>query len=176
MLDLWPNVDHGWLSPWQVAEVLPILAHRLSKIFPERADVIVANLPKAVKRARAMQTAWSRAGRILARRGVILQHAAWQPLFARLHVPIRATLDRHHHSEPSPRQLETAWLALRRHPETVLIGDRHHARRTMDWLRSRAPDTVRSIELDPLSNCGDSWLQLMERNLSTITALETPEQ
>ena len=57
-LALWPDTDHGWLSPAAVHEVLPKIAEALIALHPERGDAIKAALAEALSQTDAIAAAW----------------------------------------------------------------------------------------------------------------------
>ncbi len=170
-LDLWPEIDHAWLSPREVRRALPRLARALASHAPDRRSGIEARLHQAMTLTRTIEAEWSDALAPLAGRGVLIGHGAWRRLCERFELPVLAVLESHHHGGMQPRRLEHALETLRRHPDAMLWGDARHNNRVLAWLARRTHARA-VILLDALGTCGQSWAGLMRHNIARITALD----
>lgn len=169
ILDLWPNQDHAWLSPAQVAQALPRIAAAMKKIAPQRSAQIDAGLITALQKTHNMDAAWQAALQPLAARGAIMQHPSWKQLFESNGVVVHAVLesDKHGH-EHGPHALEEAHQSMDEHPHALLIGDINHSNRTLEWVARQQHDPVEPVYLDALGRCGMPWDALMRANLQKI--------
>ena len=169
-LALWPNTDHGWLSPAAVREALPQIAEVLIALHPERGDAIRMALAEALAQADAVAAAWREALAPLRRSGVIMQHPAWQRLMQEMEVPVLTVLESGAHGhEHGPHLLEDALADLNRHPEAWLLGNEGHSQRSLEWLANHATSAPRRVTLDPLGSCGVPWPEFMRSNLERIS-------
>lgn len=166
---LWPDVDHGWLSPAAVRQALPEIAGALAGLHPERAEAIAAALEQAMVQVDAMAAAWRKALEPVRRSGVIMHHPAWQRLLREMDVPVLTVLESGQHGhEHGPLELDEALAALERHPDAWLLGNEGHSRRALEWLERHAEPTPRHITLDPLGSCDTTWPEFMQSNLQKI--------
>jgi len=169
-LDLWPEIDHGWLSPAAVRDLLP----RLAKVLAANADAanaekIRSRLPQALAEVAAIDAAWREILAPLREKGAIVQHPAWQRLLNEYGVPVHAALEAHQHGhESGPHILEHALETLEAHPDAWLLGDTRHSNRSLEWLARRSGKQVHY--LDPLGQCGTSWPALMQQNIERLRA------
>jgi ABC-type Zn uptake system ZnuABC Zn-binding protein ZnuA len=169
-LNLSSGLDHAWLNPTHVKAVLPKLARLMIAIYPERQQIIVANLPKAMKQASNINLHLITDALPMLKQGVIMQHPAWQKTFTSLGVPVLHILESNKHGhEHGPKHLEEALKTLEKHPDAVLIGDVRHSNRSLEWLASHS-NNKKILFLDALGSCGDSWADLMQQNISRISA------
>ncbi|MBL4775533.1 MAG: zinc ABC transporter substrate-binding protein [Mariprofundus sp.] len=165
-LDLWPNIDHGWLNPSAVRAALPLIAKALIDLYPQRESAIKSALSAAVTETHAIELAWQHALAPAQKSGVLMQHPAWLRLMQSMHVPVLEVLEsgRHGHQH-GPRQLEHALITLNTQPKAWLIADSGHNNRALDWLQSHADHQLRRISLNALGLCSQSWTSLMQYNL-----------
>jgi ABC-type Zn uptake system ZnuABC Zn-binding protein ZnuA len=168
-LDLWPKIDHGWLSLEAVRKALPLVAEALAKLYPEKADAIAASLKDALQQTHEIEQAWRAALEPVKISGVMMQHPAWLRLMNEMNIPVLAVLEsgRHGHQH-SPHLLEDALENLIKHPEAWLVADIGHNKRALDWLALHVDPTPHRIALDALGKCGLSWDKLMLANLDRI--------
>jgi len=166
-LDLWPDTSHGWLSPGQVQEALPRLSEALKKLYPDHTAAIEHHLSQATSKAALLGRQWQQA--LANTKSVIMQHPSWLPLMQDLNIPVLAVLESEHHGhESGPKQLEQALRSLNLHPDTWLVADLAHSSRPLDWLAQHANTPPMRVTFDPLGYCGESWDDLMTRNLEQI--------
>jgi len=170
-LDLWPEVDHGWLSPVAVRKALPVIAKSLSDLHPERqADIAVA-LEHALKATQTIEEEWKDALIEASKSGVLMQHPSWRRLMQLMEVPVLNVLESGHHGhEHGPRQLEHALQSLNTHPGAWLIADDGHSNRSLDWLRDHTSVTLHRVRLNAVGTCSQSWPQLMRQNIAQFSA------
>jgi ABC-type Zn uptake system ZnuABC Zn-binding protein ZnuA len=168
-LDLWPDRDHGWLSPTAVREALPIIAAALSSLYPKRSDDIALRLKQALVQTFFIESDWQTTLMPVKQSGVMMQHPAWQRLMNAMNIPVLAVLEsgRHGHQH-GPHLLEDALEKLNKHPDAWLVADIGHSQRTLDWLALHAKSAPRRITLDAVGQCGTSWIELMRDNLNRI--------
>jgi len=168
-LDLWPDMDHGWLSPTAVREILPRIADALSLLYPERSDEIAVRLKQALVQTFFMESDWQTALMPVKQSGVIMQHPSWQRLMNEMKVPVLAVLEsgRHGHQH-GPHLLEKALEKLEKYPDAWLVADIGHNQRALDWLERHAKPSPHRITLNALGECGMSWVELMQANLNRI--------
>jgi len=168
-LDLWPAIDHGWLVPAMARNALIRIAPTLLRLHPERSDAIAYRLTLALAQIRAMEDAWRKALEPVKKSGVIMQHPAWRRLMQDMGVPVLKVLESGHHGhEYGPRLLDEALLALNNSPGAWLISSAGHSNRAVEWLARHVDSAPRHITLDALGACGDSWPELMQKNLQRI--------
>lgn len=168
-LDLWPDIDHGWLSPAAVRKALPRIADALSSLYPERTDEIALRLKQALAQTYTIESDWQTALEPVKQSGVMMQHPAWQRLMNELNIPVLAVLEsgRHGHQH-GPHLLEDALEKLNKYPDAWLVADIGHSQRALDWLAQHVKPAPHRIALDALGQCGMSWDKLMQTNLKRI--------
>jgi len=168
-LDLWPDTDHGWLSPAAVRKVLPKIAGALSTLHPERAGNIALRLKQALVQTFFIESDWQKALEPVSQSGVMMQHPAWQRLMNDMNIPVLAVLEsgRHGHQH-GPHLLEDALENLNKHPDVWLFADIGHSNRALDWLAQHAQTPPVRVTLDALGTCGMSWVKLMQANLNRM--------
>lgn len=168
-LDLWPDIDHGWLSPTAVRKALPKIAAALSSLYPGRSDEIALRLKQALVQTFFVESDWQAALMSVKQSGVIMQHPAWQRLMNEMDIPVLAVLEsgRHGHQH-GPHLLEDALEKLKKHPDAWLVADVGHSQRALNWLKQHATLAPYDITLDALGQCGMSWVELMRANLGRI--------
>ncbi|RLL55013.1 manganese-binding protein [Mariprofundus sp. EBB-1] len=166
-LDLWPEIDHGWLSPVAVRNALPAIAKTLSDLHPERqADIAVA-LEHALKTTQTIEVEWKDALKEASTSGVLMQHPSWRRLMQLMEVPVLNVLESGHHGhEHGPRQLEHALQSLNTHPGAWLIADDGHSNRSLDWLQNHTSVTLHRVRLNAVGTCSQSWPELMRQNIA----------
>jgi len=172
-LDLWPNIDHGWLNPATVRTSLPLIAKALIDLHPQRETAINNALLTALKKTHDIEQAWQHALEPAKKSGVLMQHPAWQRLMQAMGVPVLDVLEsgRHGH-EYAPRQLEQALKTLNAQPKAWIIADGSHNNRALNWLQSHVEHQPRRITLNALGTCAQSWPALMQYNLDQL--MENP--
>ena len=168
-LDLWPDMDHGWLSPTAARKALPRIADALIALYPKRAESIRLRLKQALVQTFFIESDWQAALRPVKKPGVMMQHPAWQRLMNEMNIPVLAVLEsgRHGHQH-GPHLLEDALEKLKKHPDAWLVADIGHSQRALDWLALHAKPTPHRITLDAMGQCGASWVELMRTNLNRI--------
>jgi len=171
VIDLWPDQDHAWLSPEAVAKKLPKLADAMIKAFPQQRAYIEKNLKLALANVSRINRSLTSAIAPMQKRGVVMQHPSWRRLFQQHDIPVLDVLesDRHGH-EHGPRHLEEALAKIEQHQDAVLVGDIRHSNRSLEWI-SRHSGRDNILYLDALGQCGESWDELMQRNIDRITGL-----
>jgi len=168
-LALWPEIDHGWLSPATVREALPQIAEALIALHPERADAIKGALAEALAQTDTIAASWRQALAPMRATGVIMQHPAWQRLMQEMEVPVLTVLESGHHGhEHGPHRLDEALAELKQRPGAWLLGNAGHSGRALEWLADHADPRPHYVTLDPLGHCGESWPELMRANLMRI--------
>ena len=168
-LALWPERDHGWLSPSAVRQALPEIAEALIALHPERSGAIAAALAEALAQADAIAAAWRQALTPMRAAGVIMQHPAWQRLMQEMDVPVLTVLESGQHGhEHGPHLLDEALAKLKQQPNAWLLGNKGHSGRALEWLADHADPRPHYVTLDPLGRCGDSWPALMRDNMKRI--------
>ena len=168
-LNLWPETDHGWLSPAAVRGALPKIADALVKLHPDRAAAIHTALQQALAEIDAVDAAWHKALSPVRTSGVIMHHPAWQRLMREMEIPVLSVLESGQHGhEHGPRHLDEALTALKQHPGAWLISSEGHSSQALQWLASHAEPAPRLITLDPLGHCGATWPEFMHTNLRRV--------
>jgi len=174
-LNLWPDIDHGWLSPQAVRGVLPKIADALIKLHPDQRRQIAASLQAALQQTDDIAQAWRTAIAKAGLSGVLMQHPSWRRLMQEMGVPVLAILESVHHGhEHGPHKLEHALKTLKQHPDAWLLADASHSSRALDWLAAHSKIKTQRIRLDALGACGESWPALMRRNIAKISAVAQP--
>jgi len=169
-LDLWPETDHGWLSPAAVRQVLPPLAKALIALHPQRQADIETALKQALAQTQRLETAWHKALEPIKHAGVLMQHPSWRRLMLAMGVPVLDVLESGHHGhEYNPRQLEHALKALNAQPDAWIIADSRHSNRALDWLQQHAAQQPHRVTLNALGACSQPWADLMRQNLDQMT-------
>lgn len=167
-VDLWPEIDHAWLSPAEVAKVLPELARALIVAEPDHASTIRMNLSAALKSVSRIEASLAEALAPLKKRGVMMQHPSWRRVFTSYGIPVLDILESERHGhELGPRHLEAALATLKQHRDALLIGDMQHSNRSLQWLSEQRGDKP-ILYLDGLGNCGEAWPALMQRNIERL--------
>ncbi|MDQ6970152.1 MAG: zinc ABC transporter substrate-binding protein [Mariprofundus sp.] len=168
-LDLWPDIDHGWLNPAIVRQVLPRLSQTLIKLHPQRQAAIEAALQDALDQTDSIEKAWRKALKPVQQAGVLMQHPSWRGLMLSMGVPVLDVLESGQHGhEYGPRQLEHALKTLNARPQAWMIAEHGHNNRALDWLQQHASHQTQRISLNGLGNCTQSWADLMRYNLNQI--------
>jgi len=174
-LNLWPTIDHGWLSPQAVRGVLPKIADALIQLQPDHAKQIAASLQTALQQTDGIAQAWRTAIAKAGMTGVLMQHPSWRRVMQEMGVPVLAVLESVHHGhEHGPHKLEHALSSLKQHPDAWLLADAAHSSRSLDWLASHSSFKPQRITLDALGACGEGWPALMRRNISRLSAAPQP--
>ena len=169
-LDLWPEQDHAWLNPLEVEKRLPVLAEQLVALFPEKRMQIENQLKQAKADTLATRQALESTLQQLQSDGVIMQHPSWRRLFEAFGIPVLLTLESPQHGhEHGPHHLEEALEIVKQHPNALLIGDKQHSNRSLQWLADHAGGK-KILYLDALGSCGDSWKKLMQDNVDRLQA------
>ena len=168
-LDLWPHASHGWTRPDWVRTALPRLASALERIYPAHATAIRANLAKAIAETRGIEKAWIVALAPYRADGAIMQHPSWQAMCELAGVPVWAVLESPRHGQEfGPRDLDHALEAVDAHPHVLLIAEKRHDNRGLDWIAAHSPKPLHMITLDALGTDGMRWDQLMRANLKRL--------
>jgi len=174
-LDVWPALDHGWLNPATVREVLPRIATALIALHPERQQHIEAALSKALAATHQLEDEWRQSLQAAQQDGVLMQHPAWRRLMLAMHVPVLDVLESGQHGhEFGPHKLEHALVALHAHQGAWLIAGQGHSNRALDWLDEHAKISAKRVTLDALGTCTQTWPQLMQENLKRWQAVSDP--
>jgi len=169
-LDLWSEIDHGWLSPAAVRDALPLIATSLIDLHPQRRAAIMKALEAALKRTHEIESEWENALAGVKKTGVLMQHPAWRRLMQAMDVPVLDVLETGHHGhEYGPRQLEHALYALNEHAGAWLIADQGESNRALDWLQEHAAVELNRVRLNALGTCSQSWVDLMRQNIVQFT-------
>lgn len=169
MLDLWPERDHGWVSPAEVRRVLPIIAQALISRDPDSEPRIKTNLVRALAQVTVIEGQWREALLPARKAGVIMQHPAWRRLLDEMRVPVLAVLESGHHGhEYGPHMLEGALTTIHQHPGVWLLADVGHDSKALDWLAVRADVAAHRVRLDVLGQCGVPWTTLMQENMAHL--------
>jgi len=168
-LDLWPDIDHGWVSPDAVRKALPIIAQAMIRIQPEREQHIQARLQPALQQVDRVERAWQQVLKQAKATGVIMQHPSWRRLMQEMGVPVLSTLESGHHGhEFGPHQLEQTLATLNQHPGAWLLADTGHSAAALDWLAAHSGVPARRVTLDALGACGEPWSRLMLDNIQHL--------
>ncbi len=176
-LDLWPDIDHGWLNPATVRQALPIIAKALIDLQPQRQAAIATALQQALRQTEAIEAAWSKALEPAKQAGVLMQHPSWRRFMQAMGVPILDVLESGHHGhEYGPRQLEHALKALNAQPQAWIIADSRHNNRALDWLQAHATHKPQRITLNALSSCTQAWPAFMQQNIEQLNRFDKPDQ
>jgi len=169
VIDIWPKQDHAWLNPDNLLVALPAVARQLISIFPDKKTAIEANLKLSMARAGKIRSELRKALSPLQKSGVMMQHPSWRRLFDAYDIPVLSVLESHNHGhEHGPRHLERALNTLEKHPDAVLVGDIRHSNRSLEWLASHGNGRD-ILFLDALGSCGDSWSELMQKNIARLS-------
>ncbi len=170
-LDLWPDIDHGWLSPVAVRKILPVIAKALIDLHPGRQADIALALDNALTTTQTIEHEWEAALESAKQSGVLMQHPSWRRLMQLMGIPVLDVLESGQHGhEHGPRQLEHALHALNDHAGAWLIADEGHNNRALDWLQSHAAVKLNRVVLNALGSCSLSWSALMRQNLAQFRA------
>ncbi len=170
VLDVWPDKDHGWVSPKEVRLILPAMAEALIKLQPDQSESIKHNLDLAMAITDKIEQQWQKTLAPAKASGVIMQHPSWRRLMNDMQVPILNVLESGQHGhEHGPHALDQSLHRLEEHPKAWLISDAGHSNRALDWLKQHSDQTPRQITLDALGECGTPWDQLMLQNLQQIS-------
>lgn len=170
VLDLWPNKDHGWVSPKEVRSILPRIADALIKLQPQQVSLIKKRLSSAIAITHSIEKQWSEALSEAKASGVIMQHPSWRRLMNDMQIPVLNVLESGHHGhEHGPHALDDSLHQLEEHPGAWLISDTGHNNRALQWLKQHSDQPIRHITFDALANCNTSWDQLMLQNLQQIS-------
>jgi len=168
-LDLWPDTDHGWVSPAAVREALPVIAQALINMQPEQEQHIQLRLKQALQQVTQVETAWQQALKPGKTTGVIMQHPSWRRLLQEMGVPVLDVLESGHHGhEFGPHMLEHAQAKLKKHPGAWLLADAGHSATALDWLAAHSDVPAHRITLDALGRCKQPWDVLMLANIQQL--------
>jgi len=172
VFDIWPDKDHGWVSPQAVRSILPALAKALIKLHPQQAEAINRNLDTAITATQTIEKQWHQTLATVRTSGVIMQHPSWRRLMNDMQVPILNVLESGHHGhEHGPHALDESLHDLEAHPGALLISDAGHNNRALEWLQQHSTQKQNHVTLDALSGCGTRWDQLMLQNLQQFEGL-----
>lgn len=174
-IDLWPDRDHGWLSPAEVRKVLPSIASALIALQPERKEKIEHNLKTAVEATIQLENKWRSTLQPFHSSGVIMQHPAWRRLMIEMGTPVLAVLESGHHGhEHGPHALDGALQKLNSHPGALLLHDAAHINKALEWIAAHAETPVRQATLNALGSCNSSWAAFMQANLDALKTATQP--
>jgi len=173
VLDLWPDKDHGWVSPKEVRSILPVIAKALIQLHPNQTETMNHKLETAIATTYTIEKQWQQQLEAVKASGVIMQHPSWHRLMVDMQIPILNVLESGHHGhEHGPQALDLALHGLEEHPDAWLISDAGHNNRALLWLEDHSDHAPHHITLDALAECGTSWDELMRQNLKQIQAQE----
>jgi len=165
--------NHAWLSPHDVAVILPQLAENLIQVYPNHRQSIKNQLKTAQLNVVHIEKQWLDVtiSLHLHKKGSIMQHPAWLTLFQDLKVPVWTVLESGNHGqEHGPRVLENALKVIQIHPNSLLIADQRHNSRALLWLQRHHPES-QLVTLDALGQSNETWPELMQRNLNILQRL-----
>lgn len=166
VLDLWPEKDHGWVSPNEVRTILPRIAESLMTLNPQRANAIQANLAQAIEITFSIEEMWRQTLATAKTSGVIMQHPSWRRLMHDMEIPILNILETGHHGhEHGPHALDDALQMLKKHHEIWLISDVGHNNRALEWLKQHSNQPLPHITLNALGACENRWDEMMLQNI-----------
>lgn len=175
ILDLWPQTEkgnnHAWLLPDDIERTLTPISHKLMHQFPEYTESISTRLPSLRQDVQNIRLAWQKIMKPLQQRGVIMQHAAWLPLFKTYQVPVLAVLEANnmgHSHGYNAKKLDQALQQLQQHPQALLIADLRHDNKGLTWLQRHHPSS-KLIYLDAIGTCDQTWPLLMQHNIDLLT-------
>ncbi len=182
IMDVWPasekGAGHAWLDFTAVDAALPHIARRLIKagfIDTAQWSARQATLKGDVN---SIQQQWQTILPALKKRGVLMQHPSWQPLFERLGVPVYAVLERrtagHHHGFTAHR-LEHALQAVIQHPDALLIADPRHDDKGLKWLQQQHPQS-QLVYLSSMGSCHQRWPAFQAENIAKLQSALTNRQ
>ncbi|MDX8412702.1 MAG: zinc ABC transporter substrate-binding protein [Mariprofundales bacterium] len=174
VVDLWPQAHHPWLLPSDVGVSIKDLAETMASNKLISFDYSRKMIKRVTRQMQQLDADWAQLLQPLQRRGVIMQHPAWERLFAHYKVPVRAVLEHSHHGDgATPRQLEAALKLLRTTNPPLLIVERSHANRMIDWLRQQVP-AAQVVTLDALGVCGQPLDGLLQDNMAQLRQVLSP--
>jgi len=174
-IDIWPlqkhlhpSHNHAWLNPKEVELVLPNIAKALIQIYPEHKKNIQLHLQQDQDEIHPIWSAWQQVTQHIKKHGVILQHPSWRNLFQALNIPIVDVLESEQHGhEYGPHKLEHALGQLNHQPNVMMIADKNHSNRALQWLKQHHPKS-QIIQLDALGTCQQTWIELMHHNIKLL--------
>lgn len=168
VIDLWPETDHAWLLPAAVRDALPELAEAMMRATPQKAPAIRKNLDTALAEVTRIEASLGNALAPLKDYGVIMQHPSWRRVFEAYGIRVLDILESEKHGhELGPRHLEESLSKINEHPHAVLVGDTRHSNRSLEWLSEHTEGRT-ILYLDGLGDCGETWPELMRRNIDRI--------
>ncbi|MDQ6990903.1 MAG: metal ABC transporter substrate-binding protein [Mariprofundaceae bacterium] len=165
--------NHAWLSPHDVALILPQLADHLIHVYPNHSQAIRQRLQAADIQVKQIEKQWQDVTLSLQlhEKGTIMQHPAWLTLFQDLNIPVWTVLESDKHGqEHGPHVLENALQVIQAHPHSLLIADKRHSQQALSWLQHHHTESHMVI-LDALGKSDETWPELMQRNLKILQAL-----
>ncbi len=179
VLDLWQydkkGNNHAWLLPSDIENIVPIITRALVRQFPQYQHSIEARKSNLEKDIDAVQQAWETLAVSLRKRGVMMQHAAWLPLFKAYHIPVLSVLEAssagHQHGY-NAKKLDQALKQLQQHPDALLIADKRHDDKGLKWLQRQHPSSP-LIYLDAIGQCNQPWPLLMQQNIDRLASAVT---
>lgn len=173
-LDIWSHTQqgerHAWLLPQAVLQKVPEINAALIQHFPQLQPSINARHAVLQSDLQRIQAAWKKPMQMLAKRGVIMQHPSWLPLLEAFQVPVLSVLEANnigHSHGYNAKLLDHALQQLQANPHAILIADRRHDNKGLQWLKRKHPEST-IVYLDPLGDCEQSWPQLMQRNIELL--------
>lgn len=165
--------NHAWLSPHDVAFILPQLAEHLIHVYPKHRQSIRKHLETAQIQVKQVEQQWQAVitSLQLHEKGSMMQHPAWLTLFQDLNIPVWTVLESDKHGqEQGPHVLEHALKIIQSHPDSLLIADQRHSQSALLWLQHHHPESHMVI-LDALGTSNETWIELMTRNLQRLQSL-----
>ncbi|MDQ6976242.1 MAG: zinc ABC transporter substrate-binding protein [Mariprofundaceae bacterium] len=182
ILDLWPHDEkgknHAWLLPSVIGNALPLINNALTQTFPAFKNTILKHQPDLQHSIKIIEQAWANIAIPLRKHGIIMQHAAWLPLFEAYQIPVLAVLEKgnmgHNHGY-NAKKLDQALKQLQKHPNAILIADQRHDDKGLKWLQRQHPSS-QLVYLDAVGTCDQPWPLLMQYNIDLlVAALHKPQ-
>lgn len=180
-LDLWQHNkkgnNHAWLLPSEIEAITPVITHALIAQFPQYQTAIATRIPHLQQEIDMIQHAWQGVAVSLRKRGVMMQHPAWLPLFEAYGIPVWSVLEAsstgHQHGYTA-KKLDQALKQLQQHPNALLIADKRHDDKGLKWLQ-RQHTSSPLIYLDAIGKCNQPWPLLMQQNIDRLARVSKPQ-
>jgi len=161
---------HVWLDPVIMKEIVKALAVELSKSFPEKVEVIVANSERYLKELDELDLACKKRVASLKERNYVSVHGAFYYFSKRYGLSEKAVIEPFPGKEPSVRWMKKVIREAREHNVKTVWAEPQLSNKSADLLAEELGGRV--IVLDPIGDPADkekdSYIKLMKYNLDKL--------
>ena len=161
-----PN-PHVWLDPDVMATMLvQSMARAYTQAAPDREEFFWENAIRYRKRLQGMSARFDSLLAPVKDKPVILHHGSFAYFCRRYGIPVEDILEPFPGREPSPKELQTIIENAREAGVVAILAEPQVSPKPARIIADELGIPV--IEVDPLGKRGESYIELMERNVAAI--------